>query len=127
MVAGGIFNYPNLILAGDLNFTTSDLEIWGEHTRRDHLSLYFSKHLDSMNMVDLIPSKIGPTWRNGRASFDGVSKRLDRFLTYFTLVPSLGCYKSWIQPSEISYHYSVCLEWNFSLKCHLYPFKFKRA
>ena len=27
VVAGGIFNYPNLILAGDLNFTTSELEI----------------------------------------------------------------------------------------------------
>ena len=26
-VAGGIFNFPNLILAGDLNFTISSLEI----------------------------------------------------------------------------------------------------
>ena len=26
-VAGGIFNYPNLILAGDLNFTIFDLKI----------------------------------------------------------------------------------------------------
>ena len=27
VVAGGIFNYPNIILASDLNFTISDLEI----------------------------------------------------------------------------------------------------
>ena len=100
IVAGGIFNYPNLILARDLNFTTSELEIWGEHARRDHLSLYFSQLLDSMNMVDLTPTKIGPTWRNGRVGSEGVSKRLDRFMASFTLVPTLGCYKSWIQPSK---------------------------
>ena len=74
VVDGGIFNYPNLILAGDLNFTTSELEIWADHTRRDHLSIYFTQLLDSMNMVDLLPSKIGPTWRNGRAGSDGVSR-----------------------------------------------------
>ena len=127
VVAGVIFHYPNLILAGDLNFTTSELEIWGEHARRDHLSLYFTQLLDSMNMVDILPSKIGPTWRNGRAGSAGVCKRLDRFRASFTLVPLLGCYKSWIQPSEISDHYPVCLEWSLSLRCHLYPFKFNRA
>ena len=42
VVAGGIFNYPNLILAGDLNFIISDLEIWGDHAQMDHHSLYFS-------------------------------------------------------------------------------------
>ena len=42
VVVGGIFNYPNHILAGDLNFTISDLEIWGEHARMDHHSLYFA-------------------------------------------------------------------------------------
>ena len=61
-VSGGIFNFPNLILAGDLNFTIFDLEIWGDCARLDHVSLYFSQLLDSMNMVDLSPTTIGPTW-----------------------------------------------------------------
>ena len=30
LVSAGIFNFPNLILAGDLNFLISDLEIWGD-------------------------------------------------------------------------------------------------
>ena len=41
-VASGIFNYPNLILAGDLNFTISNLEIWGDRARLDHISMYFA-------------------------------------------------------------------------------------
>ena len=93
-MAGGIFNYPNLILARDLNFTISDLEKWGERARMDHLSLYFAQLLDSMNMVDLAPTKIGPTWRNGRVGSEGVSKRLDRFLASLHLIPTLGCYHS---------------------------------
>ena len=32
-IAGGIFECPNLSLVGDLNFTISDLEIWGDHAR----------------------------------------------------------------------------------------------
>ena len=42
------------------------------------------------------------------------------------IIPSLSNYKSWIHPSEISYHYPICLEWNFAPHCHLYPFKFIR-
>ena len=61
IVAGGIFNYPNLILVVDLNFTISNLEIWGDCARMDHLSLYFAQLLESMHMVDLSPTKIGPT------------------------------------------------------------------
>ena len=74
VVASDIFNYPNLILAGDLNFTISDLEIWGEHARIDHHSLYFAQLLDSLHMVDLAPTKIGPTWRNGRVGPEDISK-----------------------------------------------------
>ena len=61
-VAGGIFNYPNLILARDLNFTLSDLKVWGEKARLDQRAHYFSHLLDSMNMVDLAPITPRPSW-----------------------------------------------------------------
>ena len=81
-------------MAGDLNFTISDLEIWGDRARIDHLSLYFAQLLESMHMVDLAPTKIGPTWRNGRAGPEGVRKILDRFLASLHLIPLLGSYHS---------------------------------
>ena len=54
ILAGGIFYYPNLILVGDLNFTLSDAEIWGNKARINHMVHYFSHLLHSTNIVDLV-------------------------------------------------------------------------
>jgi hypothetical protein len=83
-----IFNDQNLILGGDLNFTTSFREVWGEHTRVDPLQPYFSKLLQEEGMVDVEPLKLLPTWRNGRRRQEFISKRLDRFLIFEDLATS---------------------------------------
>jgi hypothetical protein len=76
----GLLAVKSLILAGDLNLTTSSREIWGERARTDPLSDFY-KHLFSKNsLVDLKPAELLPTWRNGRAGAAGIAKRLDRFL-----------------------------------------------
>jgi hypothetical protein len=62
----GIFKDQNLILGGNLNFTTSFREVWGEHSRVYPLQPYFSKLLQEEGMVDVEPLKLLPTWRNGR-------------------------------------------------------------
>jgi hypothetical protein len=62
----GIFKDQNLILGGNLNFTTSFREVWGEHSRVYLLQPYFSKLLQEEGMVDVEPLKLLPTWRNGR-------------------------------------------------------------
>ena len=41
MVDRGTFNKPNIIIAGDLNFTLSDAEIWGEKAHIDPLEDFF--------------------------------------------------------------------------------------
>ena len=127
VVAGGLVNYPNLILASDMKFTLSDAEIWGVKSRMDHMIHYFTNLLDSSNLVDLAPLHLGPTWRNGRPGSEGISKRIDRFLAPVHLIPLLNDFKSWIHPFEISDHYPICLEWHNNPRCHLYPFKFNRA
>jgi hypothetical protein len=38
----GLFNEHNLVMGGDLNFTTSCREVWGEIARVDPLHIYFS-------------------------------------------------------------------------------------
>jgi exonuclease III len=62
----GIFNDQNLILGGDLNFTTSFKEVWGKLTRVYPLQPYFSKLLQEEGLVDIEPLKLQPTWRNRR-------------------------------------------------------------
>ena len=39
--ASGFLNYPNLILDGDLNFTLSEVEVWGASGRSDSLGTHF--------------------------------------------------------------------------------------
>jgi hypothetical protein len=76
----GLLAVKSLIIAGDLNLTTSSKEIWGERAKIDPLSKFY-KHLFSKNtLVDLKPAELLPTWRNGRAGSTGIAKRLDRFL-----------------------------------------------
>ena len=55
VLAGGIFDPPNIILVGDLNFTISDAKIWGSKARIDTLAPFFSQLLTTTNMVDLAP------------------------------------------------------------------------
>jgi hypothetical protein len=70
----------SLIIARDLNLTTSSREIWGERAKIDPLSKFY-KHLFSKNtLVDLKLVELLPTWRNGRVGSTDISKRLDRFM-----------------------------------------------
>ena len=46
-VAGGVFNHPNLIFVGDLNFTLSDADIWGRKAHLDSLATFFLLALDA--------------------------------------------------------------------------------
>jgi hypothetical protein len=76
----GLLDGTNLIIVGDLNFTTNIGEIWGSSASMDPLTNYFTMLLQNHNLVDLPPAAIVPTWRNGRTGLDVISKRLDRFL-----------------------------------------------
>ena len=42
LVSGGLLGLPNLLLAGDLNFTLTSTEVWGLKARLDPLASYFS-------------------------------------------------------------------------------------
>ena len=118
---------PNLILAGDINFTITASEIWGDKSRLDHLCHYFSHFLNSSNLVDLAPQELGPTWRNGRPGSEGISKRIDIFLASIHLIPFLNDFKYWIHPSKFSDHFPVFLEIKGNDENTKCPFKFNPA
>ena len=41
---------------------------------------YFQELFKRNNLVDIIPTKLSPTWKNKRVGNEGVGKRLDHFL-----------------------------------------------
>ena len=41
--ASGFINYPNIIFVGDLNFTLTEAEMWGDYARSDPLGTFFAQ------------------------------------------------------------------------------------
>jgi hypothetical protein len=70
----GILAANNLIIAGDLNLTTSPLEIWGEKAISDPLMSFFKQLFYKNSLTDLEPAELLPTWRNGRQGAASISK-----------------------------------------------------
>ena len=108
---GGLLSLPNLILAGDLNFTLNASKIWGTKALPDPLGPFFSKLISDHLLVDVAPSCVGPTWRNGRTGEEGISKILDHFLLSDHLVSLLNRYQVWAHRSGISDHFPILFEW----------------
>ena len=122
-----LLNLDNLLIAGDLNFKVSDVEVWGNSDRGDRLDLYFSSLLSGSHLVDIVTKKLGATWHNDRLGTAGIGKRLDRFLVAEGLLPHLSHYRSWTSPSEISKHFPISLDWKDLGNIPPYPFKFNQS
>jgi hypothetical protein len=75
----GLLAVDDLIMAGDLNLTTSSEDIWGESAQTDSLAGFFKEIFSKNKLVDVAPAEVVPTWRNGRSGSEGISKRLERF------------------------------------------------
>ena len=61
LVSGGLLGQPNLLLAGDLNFTLSSAEVWGLKARLDPLASFFSQLISGNKLVDLSMNPSAPT------------------------------------------------------------------
>ena len=67
-------------MGGDLNFTLTAREIWGDRARLDPLDDTLTDMFVASRLVDMVPNQMTPTWRNGRVGSQGVTKRIDRFI-----------------------------------------------
>jgi exonuclease III len=75
----------NLIIVGDLNFSLGEAESWGSSTHLDPQDSFFSHLLATNGLIDIVPTKLIPTWRNLRTEKSHVAKKLDRFLVTETI------------------------------------------
>jgi hypothetical protein len=122
--ARGLLDLENLIIAGDLNLTTSVREIWGDSATQDTLEDYFISLFSSHNLVDYAPVILAPTWRNGRLGSDSISKRLDRFLISDQLITTDDRIRTWVDSSFLSDHAPIYLHLDSSFHKIAHPFKF---
>ena len=103
----GIFNEQNLILGGDLNFTTSIREVWGAHAREDPLLPFFSQLIQDEGLANVEPLKFLPTWRNLRVGEAHVAKILDHYLIIESMSKLPFQYRQWIGSGGESNHSPV--------------------
>jgi hypothetical protein len=65
----GLLSLQSLVIAGDLNLTVSNGEVWGGSATSGQLASFFSS-LSSHKLIDVQSDKLVPTWRNGRSGTD---------------------------------------------------------
>jgi hypothetical protein len=122
--AKGLLAQDALILAGDLNFSTSLDEVWGEVALSDPLAVFFKDLFANNHLVDVVPAELVPTWRNGRSGVDGIQKRLDRVYVSEAILNESARYRSWVELPFISDHAPVIFQLDYGFKPVAYPFKF---
>jgi exonuclease III len=120
----GLLAAKNLILAGDLNLTTSPKEMWGEKALIDPLLSFFNHIFYKNSLVDLKPAELLPTWRNGRQGPASIAKRLDRFLIAEELLSPSCSFRAWVNLPFLSDHAPICLQIGVGRFGAGQPFKF---
>jgi len=92
----GILSIPNLILGGDLNITLSADEHWGGLSLPGPSEAFYRDLFLSNNLIDILPTRLIPTWRNGRSGNEAIARRLDRFLIFYSYMSSTAFPTSWV-------------------------------
>jgi hypothetical protein len=71
--------HGDLIIVGDMNFMTNSEEFWGATALVDPLAAFLKVFFFFFfnQLVDISPTEVVPTWRNGRTGVDEIVKRLD--------------------------------------------------
>jgi len=121
------FKRGPVIIGGDLNFSLGPSEIWGPQARVDTLTDFFTHKLMDMNLIDVEPISIKPTWRNMRSGESRVAKRLDRFLVADSLVDRQFFLRQWIGSGGQSDHFPIFMELRKGPALPASPLKFNKT
>jgi len=112
------------ILAGDLNLTLSTGEIWGDASSLGLLASFFNNYFHKNMLIDIVPRKVVPTWRNGRTRAYLIAKRLDISFLSEDLIASVGIYRAWVEFPFISDHAPILLQLDLPPLYKAFPYKF---
>jgi hypothetical protein len=92
--------------------------------RLDPLSDYFNHILSEKGLVDIVPIKLIPSWRNKRVGEEYIAKILDWFLIVGKMIESPLLCKQWIGCGGESDHHPIFLEVAGRSQKPVIPFKF---
>jgi len=127
LAASGILSLKNLIIGGDLNLFFEAEESWGGVLGSEPTGARFKEIFDSNFLINIRPSILSPTWRNGRMGPSALARRLDRFYVAAALLASSGQSSSWVVSPFFSDHAPIVLQLRLSEPPKPAPFKFNHS
>ena len=119
-----LFEGREVVLGGDFNLTLGSSEVWGPRAVTDSLANFFIHAFSRKDLLDIIPPKLTPTWRNKIVGNQRVAKRMDRFLVAEVLALGVDVVRQWVGSGGISDHCPIFLELSGRRKKPPSPFKF---
>jgi len=127
LLNSALFQQDNIILGGDLNFTTGFSETWGHAARIDPFSNTISTLLDEHSWIDIPMQKLLPTWSNNRSGDQSLARRLDIFMLREPLHNRIARIRKWVGSGGISDHRPIFLEFSDIQNRIKSPFKFNSS
>jgi hypothetical protein len=101
-----------MVIGGDLNFILSLREFWGSHPKEDRQCGFFISFLESLNLTDMEPVNLSPTWTKLRTGRDEVVKQLDRFLVTEKFLEKGLRFISKVEEGGSSDHHPISMRWS---------------
>jgi hypothetical protein len=127
LAKSGILSLKNLILGGDLNLYFEAEESWGGAPGHDPSGARFKAIFENNSLLDIRPTVLSPTWRNGRMGLHSLARRLDRYFVAAELLASTGPISSWVESPFFSDHAPVILQLRLTEPPNPAPFKFNHS
>ena len=96
-------------------------------TYLDRMADFFKELFKRNLLVEILSTKITPTWKNNKKGEKGIGKRLEKFLMSEYLLAKVSRFIYWVLVSTIYDHSPIVFQFEQELMEFNHPFKFNHT
>lgn len=107
----GILELQNIIVVSDMNLTLYASKCRGQKGKLEPLANFFKDLFTSNILLDIVAFPLFPSWINGRAREEGITKRINRFLVHSSLSMWINAMEGTTIFYESFYDKAIMIQW----------------